>query len=136
MTGSELDRPPTSNHAEVTRGRPFQNGNTAGRGRPEGSRNKATLLLDRLADDEAEAIQRQVIEAAKGGDLKAAELILARIWPPRRGRARPARAGTGPDSSGGLGCHGRGRGCDGLRRGHARGGSDHLRRAGGAAQGA
>jgi hypothetical protein len=39
-----------------------------------------------LAQDEAEAIQRQVIEAAKGGNLKAAELILARIWPPRRGR--------------------------------------------------
>jgi hypothetical protein len=27
-----------------------------------------------------------VIEAAKTGDLKATELILARIWPPRRGR--------------------------------------------------
>jgi thioredoxin-like negative regulator of GroEL len=61
-----------------------QSGNPSGR--PAGSRNKATILLDRLAEDEAEAIQRQVIEAAKEGDLKAAELILARIWPPRRGR--------------------------------------------------
>jgi len=40
-----------------------------------------------MADDEAEAIQRLVIEAAKTGDLKAAELLLARIWPPRRGRS-------------------------------------------------
>ena len=28
-----------------------------------------------------------MIEAAKAGDLKAAELLLARIWPPRRGRS-------------------------------------------------
>jgi hypothetical protein len=27
MTAGELDRPPASNDAEVTRGRPFQNGN-------------------------------------------------------------------------------------------------------------
>src|SRR6186713_2527243 len=62
-----------------------QSGNP--QGRPSGSRNKASILLDQLADDEAEAIQRLVIDAAKTGDLKAAELLLARIWPPRRGRS-------------------------------------------------
>ena len=86
MTEGSPEQPSASNDADLTRGRPFEKGNTAGRGRPEGSRNRATLLLDQLADAEAEAIQKQVIEAAKGGDLKAAELILARIWPPRRGR--------------------------------------------------
>jgi hypothetical protein len=49
-------------------------------------RNKASILLDKIANAEAGAIQRQMIEAAKSGDLKAAELILARIWPLRRGR--------------------------------------------------
>ena len=136
MTERPLVSPASPNNADLTRGRPFEKGNTAGRGRPEGSRNKATLLLDKLADAEAEAIQRQVIEAAKGGDLKAAELILARIWPPRRGRPvrlelPPVR--TAAEVSDGMAAvverHGR-------RRGHARGGGDHLRGAGGAAQGA
>ena len=75
-----------ANTGEKQAGR-FEKGQSGNpQGRPEGSRNKATLLLDKLADTEAEAIQRQVIAAAKAGDLKAAELILARIWPPRRGR--------------------------------------------------
>ena len=107
----------------LTRGRPFKKGNTAGRGRPEGSRNKATLLFDELADDEAETIQQQVIAAAKGGDLKAAELVLARIWSPRRGRPirlelpllRSPR--TYPTAWPWGRRHGR-------RRGHARGGSE------------
>jgi len=86
MTESSPEQPLASNNADLTRGRPFQKGNKAARGRAAGSRNKASVLLDRLADAEAEAIQKQVIEAAKSGDLRAAELILARIWPPRRGR--------------------------------------------------
>jgi hypothetical protein len=60
MTESPSEEPAASNNADLTRGRPFEKGNTAGRGRPEGSRNKATLLLDKLDDEEAEAIQRQV----------------------------------------------------------------------------
>jgi hypothetical protein len=76
--------PANAGEKQVGRFEKGQSGNP--NGRPAGSRNKATLLLDKLADDEAETIQRQVIEAAKGGDLKAAEIILARIWPLRRGR--------------------------------------------------
>lgn len=41
-----------------------------------------------MADD-AEAITRAVIEAAKGGDLTAARLVLDRIAPPRREPATP-----------------------------------------------
>lgn len=66
--------------------RPFQPGNRHGRGRPAGSRNRATLLLDQLAAGEGENILKKVLEKAQEGDLKAAELLLARIWPPRRGR--------------------------------------------------
>ena len=75
-----------ANSGEKQGGR-FEKGQSGNpQGRPVGSRNRASLLLDEIADDEAEAIQRRVIDAAKTGDLKAAELLLARIWPPRRGR--------------------------------------------------
>jgi len=70
-------------NAGSTRGRPFQPGNP---GRREGSRNKATVILDALADGEAEEILRKLVGAAKDGDLKAAEIILSRVWPVRKNR--------------------------------------------------
>ncbi|MBL8668995.1 MAG: hypothetical protein JNM48_16190 [Rhodospirillales bacterium] len=84
--------------------RPFQPGNRHGRGRPAGSRNRATLLLDQLAAGEGENILKKVLEKAQEGDLKAAELLLARIWPPRRGRPvrlslPPTDTATGVDAA-------------------------------------
>ncbi len=67
------------NNAPKTRGRPFQPGNS---GRPKGARNKARLLLEALMAGDGEAIARRVIEAAKGGDLVAARMVLDRIAPP------------------------------------------------------
>ena len=64
----------------------FQIGGPGGPGRPQGSRNAASLLLDKLAEGDGEATLRQVIEAAKAGDMRAAEMILARIWPVKKGR--------------------------------------------------
>ncbi len=61
-----------------------QSGNPAGR-RP-GSRNRASLVLDALADGEAEAVLEAMVRRAKEGDLKAAEFVLARAWPVRKGR--------------------------------------------------
>jgi hypothetical protein len=69
-----------------TRGRPFNPGNPGGPGRPAGSRNKATLLLDELADGDATAILQKQLDKAKEGDARAAELILSRVWQPRKGR--------------------------------------------------
>ena len=74
------------NIEEKTRGRPFAKGNAGGPGRPAGSRNKASLLLDRIAETDAEDVLRGVIVAAKGGDLRAADLVLSRAWPVRKGR--------------------------------------------------
>jgi hypothetical protein len=78
----------TAKNAEQPRviGRPFPSGNPGGPGRKEGSRNKATLILDALADGEAEEILRKALDAAKGGDLRAIDLVLARVWPPRKTR--------------------------------------------------
>lgn len=69
------------------RGRPFKSGQSGNpNGRPEGSRNKATLAIEALLDGEAEEITRKVIEKAKAGDSVALRLCLERICPPRRER--------------------------------------------------
>lgn len=64
----------------------FLPGNRRGRGRPAGSRNAASIALDEIAAGEGENVLRQVLEQALAGDLKAAEMLLARVWPVKRGR--------------------------------------------------
>jgi hypothetical protein len=86
MTGGSVAKHCASKNDEKTRGKPFEPGNPGGPGRPAGSRNKATLLLDKLADDDAEAVLRKQIVLAKAGDQRAAELILSRVWPVRKSR--------------------------------------------------
>lgn len=76
----------TSKNEAKTRGKPFQPGNPGGPGRPEGSRNRATLMLDKLAGDDAEAVLRKQLELAKAGDQRAAEIVLSRVWPARKSR--------------------------------------------------
>jgi hypothetical protein len=39
-----------------------------------------------MAEGEAEAVLRTLIDAAKNGDARAAETILRRVWPEPRGR--------------------------------------------------
>ncbi len=53
-------------------------------GRPQGSRNKATIALEALLDGEAEAITRKAIEKAKAGDMTAIRLCLERLIPIRK----------------------------------------------------
>ena len=49
------------------RGRPFQPGNKFGRGRPKGSRNKQTLALQKLIDENGpKLLLKAMAEAAKG----------------------------------------------------------------------
>src|SRR5271165_5322197 len=62
-----------------------QSGNPAGR--KPGTRNRRTVLIQAMLEDEGEAVARRVIEAALGGDMIAARLVLERIVPPRRERA-------------------------------------------------
>ena len=63
--------------------RPGQSGNP--KGRPKGSRNRATLLAQELLGDEGEVIMRKAIDLAKKGDKVALKLCLERIVP-RSGR--------------------------------------------------
>ena len=101
---------------------PGHSGNPAGRA--AGSRNKATVLLDQLADADGEEILRKTLEDAKSGDPNARKLVLDRIWPVRKGRPvtldLPSirrgvrhRDGTGPSGR----CGGRRRDHPGRRRG-------------------
>ena len=87
-----------SNNGRQTDGT-FAAGNKASKGRPEGSRNKASLMAEKLMEGDAEAVIKTVVERAKGGDIQAARLILDRIVPVRKGRPvqiqLPDMAGAG-----------------------------------------
>jgi hypothetical protein len=56
------------------------------KGKPAGTRSKATQLLAAMMEGGAEKITQAVIEAAQGGDLMAAKIILDRVIPPARER--------------------------------------------------
>lgn len=64
--------------------KPGQSGNP--KGKPIGARNKATLAVLALMESGAREITEAVIEAAKGGDLTAARMILDRLAPPAKER--------------------------------------------------
>jgi hypothetical protein len=53
-------------------------------GKPKGTRHKATQAALALLDGEAEALTRQAVTMALGGDTTALRLCLERIAPPRR----------------------------------------------------
>ena len=59
-----------------------QSGNPAGR--PRGSRNRKTMLLQNMLDDDGEAILQQAIDMAKAGNTFALRLCLERLLPKRR----------------------------------------------------
>jgi len=67
-------------------GKQFQAGNRYGRGRPAGSRNKATIAMQDLLDSEGEAITLKAIKLAKAGNEAALRLCLERLIAPRRER--------------------------------------------------
>ncbi len=62
--------------------KPFDKGVSGNpKGRPKGSRNRATVIAEQLLEGEAEAITRKAITAAKAGDLVAVKLCLERLLP-------------------------------------------------------
>jgi hypothetical protein len=83
-------------------GKPFQPGNQYGKGRPAGSRNQATILMEALLDDEGDAIMRKAIDLAKAGNETALRLCVDRLLPPRRDRTvqltLPSEITTGQDT--------------------------------------
>jgi hypothetical protein len=55
-------------------------------GRPPGRPNKSTIYLQQLLTGKAEQVIQAVIEAAIGGDMRAAKLVLERVLPLSAGR--------------------------------------------------
>jgi Family of unknown function (DUF5681) len=65
--------------------KPGKSGNPSGK--PKGARNKTTVAMEKLLDDDAATITSKAIELAKNGDLTALRLCLERKFL----RARIAR---------------------------------------------
>ena len=82
-----MDDPPKNGMISGSAATQFKPGNPGGPGRRAGSRNKASLMLDKMAEADAGEILQSQIDKAKEGDARSAELILSRVWPVRKGRA-------------------------------------------------
>ena len=67
------------------RGRPFPPGNTLGRGRPKGSRNREKSPIQHLLDEYAPHIMRKCMAQALDGNSSSMRLCVERIFPSRRG---------------------------------------------------
>jgi hypothetical protein len=69
--------------ARKTRGRPFKPGNP---GRPPGSKNKTTQIVEKLGEGQAEQLVQKVMELALAGDVSCLRMMLDRLYPPRKGQ--------------------------------------------------
>ena len=80
-----MERPAKSG-AKQARGRfrPGESGNP--KGRPQGSRNKVSLLVEGMIEGQAEALTRQAINFAMSGDSSLLKALLDRLAPPRKER--------------------------------------------------
>jgi hypothetical protein len=79
-----MDGIDTCNSAEkASRKSGFQKGNP---GKPKGTRNRATQLVEKLLSKDINKVVEVVQAAAKGGDMQAVKLILDRLAPPPKGR--------------------------------------------------
>ena len=78
-----MSTPPTKNGAKKVRNSKgqFVAGCEGGSGRPQGSRNRATILARSLMGDALPEIVKRVIDKALAGDFAAQKLVLERIVP-------------------------------------------------------
>ena len=71
------------------RGRTFEAGNRFGRGRPPGSRNLKTLLIEELLDENSESLLHKALNLAQEGNIPMLRLLLDRVL------SRPKDAAVG-----------------------------------------
>jgi hypothetical protein len=64
----------------------FVPGNPGGPGRPRSAVSRNASTLDGMGVEIGQQIFQMIAEKALAGDLKAAEMLLSRVWPQRRGR--------------------------------------------------
>jgi hypothetical protein len=75
----------------MKRGRPFEAGNTFGRGRPRGSRNKKSLLAQQLLEEHSEALMRKAMVEALKGNARLLQVLVGCILP--RPKELPVKTG-------------------------------------------
>lgn len=68
--------------------KPGQSGNPAGK--PKGAKHKLTILREQIAEH-VPAIITRLVQAARDGDVQAANLLLSRALPPARAESLTAR---------------------------------------------
>jgi len=73
------------------RGRPFQPGNTFGRGRPKGSRNRDTAPAKTLLEEYTPHLTRKLIALALEGNAQALRICMERIMPAPRDACVPIK---------------------------------------------
>jgi Family of unknown function (DUF5681) len=67
---------------------PFQKGQSGNpAGRPRGSRNRASIRMQEMLEEKAEALVNKVVELAMGGNIAALRLCLDRLVPERKNEA-------------------------------------------------
>ena len=69
---------------EKTKFQKGQSGNP--NGRPQGARNKASLMAEQLFIDDIQGICESVVSQAKSGNMQAAKIILDRLFPASKDR--------------------------------------------------
>ena len=74
------------------RGRPFEAGNKFGQGRPLGSRNKNTLIIEELLYENSESLLHKALNLAQEGNIPMLRLLLDRVLP----RPKDAPVSIGP----------------------------------------
>jgi len=80
---SETSNAPTEHRTGDGR---FAKGNPGGPGRPRGAVRVAASTLDQIAAEAAVELIKVAIDLARAGDREALKMVMARIWPERRGR--------------------------------------------------
>ena len=74
----------TEGKKKDTRFKPGKSGNP--KGRPQGSRSKATLLAEALLEGQAEELVQTLVDKALEGDVTALRVCIERLVPPRKDR--------------------------------------------------
>jgi hypothetical protein len=82
MSEDPTENPNPTRHAD---GR-FAIGHPGGPGRPRHPISTAAQDLDRIGTEAAQELLRLILDRARQGNLKAADMVLQRIWPARRNR--------------------------------------------------
>jgi hypothetical protein len=78
----------------MSRGKSFEIGNTFGKGRPKGSRNKSTSVRQKLLEEHTTALTLKCISMAMHGDMKAMRMCLGPVPPLRSHNVKLGRSET------------------------------------------